>query len=340
MAFKYSLTLILVVSLLNSCAYSGFKKFADIPEEEFKIEEMSFEDDFKEFQAENMNYTVGVGDEIKITIYGNPQDSTQSTALGEIFGHAVDENGEINIPLLKQVKIAGLTRKEIVEKLEEGYSKYIKDPHVMFDIVKYESKFYYVVGNVKNAGKNPIKVNTNLLEAITGMVPTSTSERGSLEFIYLKRGETVLPISISEIATGARDFSKYYLHDGDTFYIPAPTENRVYILGEVKRPGAFEMNTGNYTMIDIIADAGGLIQPNASDGRIYLVRQTAGKHLLVQFHFDDIFTGKAGSVRLMPGDRIFVAPIALVSYNRIIQQIAPTFSLLYTGTLLYKNWVK
>ena len=340
MAFKYSLTLILVVSLLNSCAYSGFKKFADIPEEEFKIEEMTFEDDFKEFQEENMNYTVGVGDEIKITIYGNPQDSTQSTALGEIFGHAVDENGEINIPLLKQVKIAGLTRKEIVEKLEEGYSKYIKDPHVMFDIVKYESKFYYVVGNVKNAGKNPIKVNTNLLEAITGMVPTSTSERGSLEFIYLKRGETVLPISISEIATGARDFSKYYLHDGDTFYIPAPTENRVYILGEVKRPGAFEMNTGNYTMIDIIADAGGLIQPNASDGRIYLVRQTAGKHLLVQFHFDDIFTGKAGSVRLMPGDRIFVAPIALVSYNRIIQQIAPTFSLLYTGTLLYKNWVK
>ena len=111
-------------------------------------------DDVKEFAEGEMSYTVGVGDEIKITIYGNPQDSTQSTALGEIFGYAVDENGEINIPLLKQVKIAGLTRKEIVEKLEEGYSKFIKDPHIMFDIVKYESKFYYVVGNVKNAGKN------------------------------------------------------------------------------------------------------------------------------------------------------------------------------------------
>ena len=340
MAFKHSLICCVFLVFVSSCAYSDFKKYADVPEEDFKIEEMNFDEDFKEFSEGEMNYSVGVGDEIKITIYGNPQDSTQSTALGEIFGYAVDENGEINIPLLKQVKIAGLTRKEIVEKLEEGYSKFIKDPHIMFDIVKYESKFYYVVGSVKNAGKNPIKVNTNLLEAVTGMVPESSSERGAVEFVYLKRGETVLPISVSEIATGTRDFSKYYLKDGDTFYVPAPSSNRVYILGEVRNPGAFEMRTINYTMMDLVADAGGLVQPEAADGRIYMVRQTGGKHLLVQFHFDDIFTGKAGSVRLMPGDRVFVAPMALVSYNRIIQQLAPTFSLLYTGTLLYKNWAK
>ena len=233
-----------------------------------------------------------------------------------------------------------MTRSEIVAKLEEGYSKFIKDPHVMFDIVKYQSKFYYVVGNVKNAGKNPIKVNTNLLEAVTGMTPSSTSEKGATEFIYLKRGEKVLPISISEIATGAKDFSKYYLKDGDTFYVPSPSSNRVYILGEVRNPGAVEISNTNYTMMDLIADAGGLVQPNAADGRIYMIRQTGGKHLLVQFHFDDIMTGKAGLVRLMPGDRVYVATMALVSYNRIIQQIAPTFSLLYTGTLLYKNWAK
>ena len=338
MAFKYSL-IFFTILFLSSCAYSGARKFADVPEEDFKIEEMNFDGDFKEFAEEDVNYTVGVDDEIKITIYGNPQDSTQSTALGEIFGYVVDENGEINIPLLKQVKVAGLTRREIVRKLEEGYSKFIKDPHVMFDIVKYGSKFYYVIGNVKNAGKNPIKVNTNMLEAITGMVP-SFSSRGVVEFVYLKRGEMVLPISISEIATGTRDFSKYYLKDGDTFYVPAPASNRVYILGEVKRPGAYEINSGKYTMMDLVADAGGLQQPQASDGRIYMVRQTGGKHLLVQFHFDDIFTGKAGSVRLMPGDRVFVAPIALVSYNRIIQQIAPTFSLIYTGTLIHKYWPK
>ena len=258
MAYKYSLIL-LVLLFVSSCAYSGARKFADVPEEDFKIEEMNFDEEFKDFAEGDMNYTVGIGDEIKITIYGNPQDSTQSTALGEIFGHAVDENGEINIPLLKQVKIAGLTRKEIVEKLEEGYSKFIKDPHIMFDIVKYESKFYYVIGNVKNAGKNPIKVNTNMLEAVTGMVPTSTAENASVEFIYLKRGETVLPISVSEIATGTRDFSRYYLKDGDTFYVPAPVSNRVYILGEVRKPGAFEIVGNNYTMMDLVADAGGLI---------------------------------------------------------------------------------
>ena len=340
MAFKYSLIFFVLLFLISSCAYSGAKKFADVPEEEFKIEEMNFDEDFKEFAAEEMNYTVGVGDEIKVTIYGNPQDSTQTMPVGEIFGYSVDENGEVNIPLLKQVKVAGLTRSEVVAKLEEGYSKFIKEPHVMFDIVKYGSKFYYVIGNVKNAGKNPIKLNTNLLEAVTGMVPSSTSEKMATEFIYLKRGEKVLPISISEMATGARDFSKYYLKDGDTFYVPAPSANRAYILGEVKKPGAFEIIDNNYTMIDLIADAGGLVQPNAADGRIYMIRQNGGKHLLVQFHFDDIMTGKAGLVRLMPGDRVYVATMALVSYNRILQQITPTFSLFYTSTLIHKNWAK
>ncbi|HPA56404.1 MAG TPA: polysaccharide biosynthesis/export family protein [bacterium] len=327
-----------ILVMLTSCSYSKFKKFKNVEESEFEVEEMQLDESFKEIKTGEMNYTVGIGDEIKITIYGNPEDSTQSTALGEIFGHAVDENGEINVPLLKHVKVAGLTRKEVTAMLEEMYSKYIKNPHVMFDLVKYESKFYYITGSVKNAGKHPIKVNTNILEAVTSIVPNS--EDGAIEYIYLKRGETVLPISISELATGSVDFSKYYLKDGDTFYVPAPSANRVYILGEVKKPGAFELNTGNYTMLDLVADAGGLTAPFSSEGRIYMVRQTANKHLLVQLKFDDIFQGKAGTIKLMPGDRVFVSPTVLTSYNRIIQQLLPTFQMLYTGTLIYKNWTK
>lgn len=330
-------TTLLTAFLLNSCAYSNFKKFKNVDESEFKVEEMTLDEGFQKIEAGEMSYTVGVGDEIKISIYGNPADSTQSTEMGEIIGHTVDEQGTINIPLLKNVKVAGMTRKEITEMLEDMYSKFIKDPHVMFDIVKYESKFYYVTGSVKNAGKHPIKVNTNLLEVVASMIPNA--ENGSVEYIYLKRGETILPISISELATGSVDYSKHYLLDGDTFYVPAPSANRAYILGEVKKPGAFEIS-GNYTMLDLVADAGGLNPPFSSEGRIYMVRQTGNKHLLVQLSFNEIFSGKAGSLKVLPGDRVYVSPTALTSYNRIIQQLLPTFQLLYTGTLLYRNWTK
>jgi polysaccharide export outer membrane protein len=170
------------------------------------------------------------------------------------------------------------------------------------------------------------------------MIPNA--EDGSIEYIYLKRGETVLPVSISDLATGAVDYSKYYLQDGDTFYVPSPSANRAYILGEVKKPGAFEIKTVNYTMLDLVADAGGLNPPFSSEGRIYMVRQTANKHLLVQLSFNEIFSGKAGAIKLMPGDRVYVSPTALTSYNRIIQQLLPTFQMLYTGTLLYRNWTQ
>ncbi|MGI6393299.1 MAG: polysaccharide biosynthesis/export family protein [bacterium] len=335
---KYLLTLVLTALLpLTSCSYSNFKKFKNVEESEFEVEEMTLDENFDQFETGKMNYTVGIGDEIKISIYGNPEDSTQATALGEIFGHAVDENGEINIPLLKHVKVAGMTRKEVTVMLEEMYSKYIKNPHIMFDLVKYESQFYYVTGNVKNAGRHPIKVNSNLLEVITSIVPND--DKGAIEYIYLKRGEIVLPVSISEVSTGNIDFSKYFLKDGDTFYVPAPNMNRVYILGEVKKPGAFEIS-GNYTMLDLIADAEGLTPPYSAEGRIYMVRQTANKHLLVQLSFDEIFSGKAGAIKLVPGDRVYVSPTVLTSYNRIVQQLLPTFQMLYTGTLLYKNWTK
>jgi len=339
MDVKYRITAAFLLFLFSiSCTPAGYRKFADIPEKEFKVEEMTLDKNRESLESGKMTYEIGIGDEIKISIYGNPQDSTKATELGEIFGHAVDENGEVNIPLLKHVKVAGKTRKEVSLMLEEMYAKYIKDPHVMFDIVKYESKFYYVTGNVKNAGKHAIKVNTNLLEAVTEIVPSEAN--GATEFIYMKREDLVVPINISDLATGKIDYSKYYLQDGDTFYVPHSSANRAYILGEVKNPGAYNLSSGNYTLLDLVADAGGLTPPFSSKGRIYMVRQQAGKHLLVRLHFDEIFSGKAGAIKLMPGDRVLVSPTALTSYNRIIQQLLPTFQMLYTGTLLYKNWVK
>lgn len=328
----------LLILLSTSCTPAGYRKYKDIPQDEFKVEEMDIEDSRNSLEAGKMTYKIGIGDEIKISIYGNPQDSTKATELGEVFGHAVDENGEVNIPLLKHVKVAEKTRKEVSLMLEEMYSKYIKSPHVMFDIVKYESKFYYVTGNVKNAGKHPIKVNTNLLEAVTEIIPSDTT--AGTEFVYMKRDDIVVPINISNLATGKVDYSKYFLRDGDTFYVPHSSANRAYILGEVKSPGAFNITSGNYTLLDLVADAGGLTPPFSSEGRIYMVRQRAGKHLLVRLHFDEIFSGKAGAIKLVPGDRVLVSPTALTSYNRIIQQLLPTFQMLYTGTLLYRNWTK
>jgi len=69
-----------------------------------------------------------------------------------------------------------------------------------------------------------------------------------------------------------------------------------------------------------------------------MVRQTGKKHLLVKVHFDEIFSGKAGAIKLIPGDRIYVSPTVLTSYNRIIQQLLPTFQILNTGTQIYRNW--
>ncbi|HDT11143.1 MAG TPA: hypothetical protein ENN58_00235, partial [bacterium] len=77
MDVKYFLTAVFIILLTGSSCTSGkFTKFKNVSENEFEIEEMPLEENYNVMEEGELEYRIGVGDEIKITIYGNPQDST------------------------------------------------------------------------------------------------------------------------------------------------------------------------------------------------------------------------------------------------------------------------
>jgi polysaccharide export outer membrane protein len=80
---------------------------------------------------------------------------------------------------------------------------------------------------------------------------------------------------------------------------------RVYVLGEVTRPGGFPLR-GPMTVVQAIAVAGGRSE-FASDEVLWLRQATGGKTERVSLSFDELVKGEAvGALWLKPGDVLYV----------------------------------
>jgi polysaccharide export outer membrane protein len=80
---------------------------------------------------------------------------------------------------------------------------------------------------------------------------------------------------------------------------------RVYVLGEVTRPGGFPLR-GPMTVMQAIAVAGGRSE-FAKDEVVWLREETGGKTRRVSLSFDDLVKGEAvGALWLKAGDVLYV----------------------------------
>jgi hypothetical protein len=100
------------------------------------------------------DYVLGVGDKVKITTFG------EDDLSGDF---QVTSTGSISMPLIGEVKAAGLTMSQlqsvITNKLSEGY---MKNPHVSLEVLNYRP--FFIVGEVMKPGSyNYVKMACRLL---------------------------------------------------------------------------------------------------------------------------------------------------------------------------------
>ena len=102
------------------------------------------------------SYRLGVGDEIKVTVFGE----------ADLSGpQVVDGQGAITMPLIGQVEVRGLTLaeagKHIESKLKDGW---LRDPKVTAEMTK--GRPYYILGEVNRAGEYPFTSGLTIMNAI------------------------------------------------------------------------------------------------------------------------------------------------------------------------------
>ena len=80
---------------------------------------------------------------------------------------------------------------------------------------------------------------------------------------------------------------------------------KVYLFGEVARPGTFTLNTKK-SVLELLAEGGGFT-PFASRDSVYILRRTKeGKQVRLPFNYKKALTGHSENLLLLPGDVVVV----------------------------------
>lgn len=134
---------------------------------------------------QDQSYQLGAGDKVRLSVFGESD-------LGGEF--EIDGSGYVRLPLIGQVKAAGLTvhafEDAIVKLLQDGY---LRDPRVSIEVVNYRP--FYIIGEVNKPGQYPYVDGMNALNAVA--LAGGYTNKADKSEVYLQRngkaGEQAFP---------------------------------------------------------------------------------------------------------------------------------------------------
>ena len=103
-----------------------------------------------------------------------------------------------------------------------------------------------------------------------------------------------------------KSLTKFVTSPQVTIIVTQINSQRVYLLGEVARPGAYTM-LPDMTILQALSNAGGFSQ-YANSKKIYVLRDENGKQQKLFFNYKDVISGKRNeqNIKLKAGDTIVV----------------------------------
>ncbi len=221
--FKYGFTLVFCVCILimiNSCG--SRRNMVYFQPDSSQISSL-YEQYVPKIQPNDVLTVVVTAADPKVTAPFNPLSTmsssnlTQQTDLALRPTYTVNENGGIILPMLGEVRIAGMTRVQAIEKLRKDLSQYIKDPGVNISFNNFRIS---VLGEVARPGSFIMPTErVTILDAL-GMAGDLTI-RGVRENVMVIREvngqKTTHRLDLTQQSTLNSPY--YYLAQNDVIYV-------------------------------------------------------------------------------------------------------------------------
>ena len=167
-----------------------------------------------------------------------------------------------------------------------------------------KAQAFFVLGEVTKAGTFPLDKDTNVLEGVTLAGGFSASAAPSAVKL-LRRGPNGKQETIALDLGGAVPKDKNYrLEDGDTVLVPKG--NTFFVFGEVKKPGAYQLDKDT-NVLEGITIAGGFTD-KAAPGRTRVIRTTPTGQQTLHVDMNDIIRRgqRDKAIRIIENDVIVV----------------------------------
>jgi polysaccharide export outer membrane protein len=225
----------------------------------------------------------------------------------------IGPDGYIRVPMLKQrVKVDGLTPAEIETAIATALKQeeLFVDPMVTVGIAEYHSRPISVNGAVKMPLVFQAEGPTTLLEALARA--QGLSEAAGPELLVTRSqpgpdGNNVMltrRIVVRNLYDAADPALNLTLYGGEE--IRVPEASRIYVVGNVKKPGAFLVKEGaDTTVFQMMALTEGLAPYYGKLAYIYR-REASGNKNEIVVPLDKLMNRKAPDVTLVANDILYI----------------------------------
>ena len=265
--------------------------------------------------AVRSTYLLGADDQLQIT--GPEPDEAVGTP--KIVG--VDGQGDIQVPLVGRVHVAGLTVQQAEQEVNKKLAVYVKHPQTTLEVRELRSQPASVLGAVNQPGVHQVSGHKSLLEMISlaggvrpdagysiritrqvawGCIPLPGASLDASGQFY------VAQVNLQDImeAKVPEENIQIFPHD----VISVPKAELIYVTGAVKKSGGFILGEKqNMSVIQALSMAEGLgTAPDTKHARILRMNPGSDQRVEIPVDLKTILQGKAQDVPLRGNDILFV----------------------------------
>lgn len=245
---------------------------------------------------------LGVDDVISISVLNHQGMDRDATVLAD---------GTITYPFVGKIKASGRTPTSLADEIKRALEKTLNNVAVTVTIKEVRSQKARIVGPVKSPGAYDVKPKMRLLDLVAmagGLAdtrPTRISGRvirpnGKVDTFEMVKA-SLEPDSDANPLISANDL--VYLEERD------PANNKIFVMGQVNKPGGYEVPEAGANLIAILSEAGNTL-PNAALSRAVIMRGKEGIPLNLEPMVNrGILTDEIKNLQLQAGDVLFVPEI-------------------------------
>ena len=163
----------------------------------------------------DFTYIIGPADVLEVSVWRHPDLTTQAV---------VRPDGRIAFPLIDEIYACNITPEALKKEITIRLSKIIQEPKVTVNVVSFQSKKIFVIGEVGRPGVYPFDGNEGIFEAIS-KAGGYTRDTAALRSVMLIKGgnspkQKVIKANILNLIQKADLSQNYKLEAGDIVYVP------------------------------------------------------------------------------------------------------------------------
>jgi polysaccharide export outer membrane protein len=280
------------------------------------------------------DYQIGPEDLLQITLY-NIQDSEIRIGTGIVASSGltprnvpvrVSQQGLVSLPLIGDVRVAGLTPAGLERELKKQYDKYIWNPQVGVMVMEYRQRVS-VIGAVQKPGVLELSGPKTVIDLL-GMAGGVTEKAGTQVHIY-RQGANGRESHVIDLLALASNATLINANNASLITMPVqagdvinvPPAGTFFVDGAVKTPGPYPLGR-RYSLTQALTTAGGVDRELYSSDVTIFRRKGSSETETILIDLDAILAGSAVDP-LIEADDVIVVPMSAAKFfvKRFIGQL-------------------